>query len=92
MADSEQAGPGQEGREVLSGEFHLPPNQTWQLGRLRTFASDQQLYLLEWQVEGGRLAGSYGNHYIAGRPPFDLAWGRAWPGPRKSEKINEPAG
>jgi beta-mannosidase len=68
----------QASREVLSGEFHLPPNQTWQLGRLRTFASDQQLYLIEWQVESGRLAGSYGNHYVSGRPPFGLEQYKGW--------------
>ncbi len=31
-------------------------------------ASDQQLYLIEWEV-GGR---KFGSHYLAGTPPFDL--------------------
>ena len=30
----------------------VPANQNWQVGRIRTYASDQRLYLIEWQVNG----------------------------------------
>ncbi len=61
------------GEEAAAGQVTLPPNQTWQVERVRTHASDQQLYLIEWQVNGQ----GFGNHYLAGTPPFSLEryWG-----------------
>jgi beta-mannosidase len=64
-----------DGGEVLtSGAAHVPANQNWQVARLRTFASDQRLYLLTWEVDGQ----TYGNHYLVGRPPFALATYQVW--------------
>jgi beta-mannosidase len=64
-----------DGGEVLAaGTVQAPANQNWQVARLRTFASDQRLYLLTWQT-GGQ---AYGSHYLAGRPPFALARYRGW--------------
>jgi beta-mannosidase len=62
------------GETVSQGEIHLPPNQNWQVGRIRTFASDQRLYLMEWETAGKRL----GNHYVSGQPPFGLERYLAW--------------
>ncbi|NLF01316.1 MAG: glycoside hydrolase family 2, partial [Anaerolineales bacterium] len=59
---------------IVEGDFSAPPNQNWQVDRLRTFASDQRLYLIEWEVDGER----FGNHYLAGTPPFRLEQYRAW--------------
>ena len=64
-----------EGREtVAEGEFEVPANQNWQVGRIRTYAGQQRLYLIAWEV-GGQ---AYGNHYLAGWPPFSLARYREW--------------
>ena len=60
--------------EVVAGAFTVPANQNWQVGRIRTYASDQRLYLISWEVDGRR----YGNHYLAGMPPFSLERYRAW--------------
>ena len=65
---------GDSGEVLASGAAHVPANQNWQVARLRTFASDQRLYLLTWEVDGQ----SYGNHYLVGRPPFALATYQAW--------------
>jgi len=64
-----------EGREtVAEGEFEVPANQNWQVGRIRTYAGQQRLYLIAWEVAGQ----AYGNHYLAGWPPFSLARYREW--------------
>jgi beta-mannosidase len=62
------------GAEVAAGHFTLPPNQNWQVARVRTHASDQRLYLIEWQVDGQQ----FGNHYLSGTPPFSLDRYRGW--------------
>ncbi len=66
--------------EILAGRLNLPPNQTWQVGRIRTHASDQRLYLIEWQLDGGDQvsAGNFGSHYLSGTPPFSFEQYRAW--------------
>ena len=62
-------------REVVaSGAFTAPANQNWQVARLRTYASDCRLYLIRWEVGGCE----FGNHYVAGYPPFSLERYRAW--------------
>ena len=58
----------------VEGSFTVPANQNWQVDRIRIYASDQRLYLIEWQVNG-KL---YGNHYLAGGPPFSLERYCAW--------------
>ncbi len=62
------------GKPVSQGEIHLDPNQTWQADRIRGYASDQRLYLIEWQVGGT----TFGNHYLSGTPPFSLETYRGW--------------
>jgi beta-mannosidase len=59
---------------MLKEDFLLPANQNWQIGRLRTYTSDQKLYLIRWKVNDQE----FGNHYLAGKPPFDLERYREW--------------
>ena len=61
---------------VAEGACRVPANQNWQVGRLRTFASDQRLYLIEWELDGQR----FGNHYLVGTPPFKLERYKGWLG------------
>ena len=62
------------GQTEAEGKFLAPAGQSWQVARVRTYASDQRLYLIEWQVNGEAC----GNHYLAGSPPFSLERYRAW--------------
>jgi beta-mannosidase len=62
------------GEVVAADDFMVPGNQNWQVERIRTYASEQRLYLMTWEVEGQR----YGNHYLVGAPPFSLGRYRAW--------------
>jgi beta-mannosidase len=62
------------GQIVAAGAFSVPAHQNWQVARLRTFASDQRLYLATWKIGGA----TYGNHYVAGYPPLSLERYRAW--------------
>lgn len=59
---------------LARGEFLLPANQNWQVGRLPAHPSQQRLLLLQWEVNGQRFA----NHYLAGSPPFNLEQYRHW--------------
>jgi beta-mannosidase len=59
---------------VAAGTFTVPAGQNWQVDRIRTYASDQKLYLITWEIAGKR----FGNHYLAGRPPFALERYRRW--------------
>jgi beta-mannosidase len=64
-----------EGQDPLvEGTFSVSANQNWQVGRIRTFASDQRVILIRWET-GGQ---TFGNHYLAGGPPFSLPQYRAW--------------
>ena len=63
-----------DGEVLAAGTVQVPPNQNWQVARLRTFAGDQRLYLLSWETGGQH----YGNHYLAGRPPFALERYQGW--------------
>jgi len=56
------------------GFFEVPANQNWQFDRVRTFASEQRLYLIQWNVDGK----SFGNHYMVGNPPIQLEQYRDW--------------
>ena len=83
---------GETGTVVAEGDFSVPANQNWQVARLRTYASDQRLYLATWQI--GKE--TYGNHYVAGYPPLSLQRYRAWlpliaalPRPFDAEKAAE---
>jgi beta-mannosidase len=62
------------GDTIAEGTFVAPANENWQVARIRTYASDRRLVLVEWEVGGER----FGNHYLAGSPPFSLAQYRAW--------------
>jgi beta-mannosidase len=62
------------GETVAEGTFVAPANQNWQVARIRAYASDRRFFLIEWEVDGER----FGNHYLAGSPPFSLARYRAW--------------
>ena len=62
------------GATVSEGVFTVPANQNWQVDRIRTYASDQRLYLITWEVDGR----TFGNHYLAGHPPIPLERYRVW--------------
>lgn len=62
------------GASLVRGSLEIPANQNWQVGRIREFASEQRLLLLEWEANGTR----YGSHYLAGSPPFQLPRYCAW--------------
>jgi Beta-galactosidase/beta-glucuronidase len=62
------------GQILIAGTFVVPPNQNWQVDRLRTYASQQQLYLLRWEM--GSLI--FGNHYLVGHAPVSLDRYRGW--------------
>jgi beta-mannosidase len=51
---------------VAAGEFTIPANQNWQMERIRTFASEQRMYLIEWELNSQ----CFHNHYLAGTPPI----------------------
>ncbi len=57
------------GETAAEGRFTSQANQNWQVARIRTCASDQRLFLMEWRVNGE----CFGNHYLAGAPPHALA-------------------
>jgi len=57
------------GETAVAGAFRSRANENWQVATLRTYASDQRLYLVEWAVGDQE----FGSHYLAGTPPFDLA-------------------
>ena len=38
------------GETVAGGTFRSRANENWQVGTLRTYASDQRLYLIEWEI------------------------------------------
>ncbi|MBE0699394.1 MAG: glycoside hydrolase family 2, partial [Anaerolineaceae bacterium] len=62
------------GQTVSAGQILLPAGQTWQADRIRGYASDQRLFLLEWEVDGQH----FGNHFLSGTPPFSLEQYREW--------------
>jgi len=59
---------------VAQGQFRVPANENWQVARLRAFSAEQRLYLVEWTINGE----TFGNHYLAGSPPFNLDRYRGW--------------
>ena len=59
---------------VAEGACVAPANENRQVARIRTYASDQRLYLMELGLGTDR----FGNHYLAGAPPFSLEQYRAW--------------
>jgi beta-mannosidase len=61
---------------LAAAEVTIPANQNWQVERIRTFASDSRMVLMEWEVDGH----VYGNHTLVGNPPISLDRYRAWLG------------
>jgi beta-mannosidase len=59
---------------VAEGDFTLPANQNWQVAIIPVAASEQRLFLIEWQVGGE----TFGNHYLFGAPHFSLERYRQW--------------
>lgn len=59
---------------LAEGVCTVPAGQNIQAARLRAYAGDHRVYLMEWEAEGVR----YGNHYLAGSPPFTLEQYRTW--------------
>ena len=59
---------------LLERTLTVPANHSVQAGRIRSFASDQTLYLLTWEMGGA----TFGNHYLSGWPPFSLETYRHW--------------
>ncbi|MBN1874806.1 MAG: hypothetical protein JXA33_11300, partial [Anaerolineae bacterium] len=74
------------GNTLAEGTHLVPANQNWQAGALRSYASDHRLYLIEWQILPGcgqsltesTTRYTFGNHYLAGTPPFSLCQYRIW--------------
>jgi beta-mannosidase len=67
------------GETAAEGSISLPSNQSWQAARIRTHASDQRLFLIEWKIEGDQAGPlRYGNHYLCGTPPFSLERYQQW--------------
>jgi beta-mannosidase len=62
------------GATASQGNCNLPPNQNWQVDRIRTFSSENRMYLIQWSVGGVE----YGNHYLVGLPPISLVQYRLW--------------
>ncbi len=62
------------GETLAEGKVSAPANQNWQVSRVRTFAGDRRLLLIEWEIEGAR----FGNHYVVGMPPLSFAQYRDW--------------
>ena len=59
---------------ISGGSCHVPSNQNWQVDSIRTYASEQRLYLIQWTAEGK----DYGNHYLVGSPPLNLICYQSW--------------
>jgi beta-mannosidase len=63
------------GETVLSGSYHVSPNQNAELGKIRVSRGAQKMFLMEWteqSVKGGV------NHYLHGSPPFSYEQYRTW--------------
>lgn len=58
------------GETLLWGEERIGADEAKQLGRLRYSQTAHRFYLIRWESKKG--AGF--SHYLAGNPPFDLAW------------------
>ena len=71
------------GEIVLSGEADVPAGENVRIGQLTVIGSEQQLYLLYWQLNGI----DFGNHYITGYPPYSADRMLQW-----AERIDELPG
>lgn len=64
---------------LATGTFTSPPNENWQVARIRTYASARRLLLIEWTLQGD-VWSKCGNHYLVGPPPHSLEQYRTWLG------------
>ncbi|MGN0866673.1 MAG: glycoside hydrolase family 2 protein [Oligosphaeraceae bacterium] len=60
---------------VMEKTVELPPNQNTSAGFLDANPEEQDLFLMDWTVDGATPGA---NHYLLGRPPFSLARYREW--------------
>jgi beta-mannosidase len=60
------------GAVLLAGENTVGDQECFRLGALPYSQGEKRIYLIEWQ--SGAYSGR--NHYLAGNPPFDLAFYR----------------
>ena len=65
---------GESGRILCAGLCEVRANENAVVGTLRVQPGEQKLYLLYCEAAGE----VFGNHYIAGFPPFDPERMRAW--------------
>ena len=62
-------------QQIMSeGQFVAPANQNWQIDQIRTFASEQKCFLVEWQIG----AEKFGNHYLVGTAPVAFEQYKIW--------------
>lgn len=59
---------------LLDGTFEVPANECCVIDSLRVSHGQQKLLLIEWESQGVRGV----NHYLMGRPPFDLEQYKKW--------------
>lgn len=69
---------------LLEGSGIVPPNQNWCLERIRTFASDVHMILIDWEIDGK----VYSNHHLVGNPPINLDLYKLW----INEIMHQPGG
>ena len=67
---------GDSGRTLRAGLYEARPNENAVVGSLRVQPGEQKLYLLYCEAQGE----TYGNHYLAGFPPYDADRMSAWAG------------
>jgi beta-mannosidase len=58
--------------EVYAEEFHVDANGVREIGKIRVSHGEHRVFIIKWETDGVRQ----GNHYLLGKPPFDLAWYR----------------
>ncbi|OCT12062.1 hypothetical protein A8709_29860 [Paenibacillus pectinilyticus] len=59
---------------LLEGKFDVEANGTSELGQIPISHAKQQLFLMEWNIDGH----TYGNHYLLGFPAFSLDTYKRW--------------
>jgi len=63
----------------LEGRRTIPANENWCLDRIRTFAGDTRMILMEWDLNGSdQTEGTLANHHLVCFPPVRLDQYRSW--------------
>ncbi len=57
---------------LVADRFAVEANVNREVGRVSVSRGEHRLFLVSWEIAGRR----YGNHYLHGAPPVDLAWYR----------------